>query len=156
MRANDLPRAETRLIAPRALQRYTEGLGWQKVDGVNGVIAAYWNPRETTRQVVIPLDDRLDDYADATADAVVRLAEYEGRTPREVLDHLLLPPADVLSFRVVSPETEAGDVSLEHGGRVIDGARGGLFAVAHSVTSTRRSTRGCAATTPASSSAAVG
>lgn len=133
MRASDLPRAETRLIAPRALRGYVEGLGWQKVDGVNGTISAYRNPRETNRQVIVPLDDRLDDYADRTADAVVRLAEFEGRSAWEVLDQLLLPPADMLSFRVVGPDTETGDVPLEQGKAMIDGARTGLLAVAHSV-----------------------
>jgi len=133
MRASDLPRAETRLVTPRALASYAEGLGWQKVPGVNGGIAAYTNPREGKRQLVVPADADLDDYADRAAEAVVRLAEFEKRPAREVLEHLLLPPADVLSFRVVSPETETGDVPLEVGGEVIEGARNGLLAVAHSV-----------------------
>jgi len=137
MRASDLPRDETRLITPRALRTYAEGLGWQKVDGVNGAISAYRNPREKDRQLIVPLDERLDDYADRAADAVGRLAEFEGRSVREVLNHLLLPPADVLSFRVISPETEAGDIPLEQGEAVIDGARTGLLAVAHSVDSPR-------------------
>lgn len=132
MRASDLPRAETRLVTPRALASYAEGLGWQKVAGVNGGIAAYTNPHEGKRQLVVPADADLDDYADRAAEAVVRLAEFEKRPAREVLEHLLLPPADVLSFRVVSPDTENGDVPLEVGGEVIEGARNGLLAVAHS------------------------
>ena len=37
MRASDLPRAETRLIAPRALRAYAEGLGWKQVEGVKHI-----------------------------------------------------------------------------------------------------------------------
>ncbi len=135
MRASDLPRSETQLITPRALRGYAEGLGWQRIDGVNGVISAYRNPRENNRQLIVPLDEQLDDYADRTADAVIRLAEFEGRSALEVLDQLLLPPADMLSFCVISQETQTGDVPLEQGKAMVDGARTGLLAVAHSVES---------------------
>lgn len=133
MAINDLPLELTRLIAPRALRGYAEGLGWLKVDGVNGHISAYQSPVSENRQLIVPLDERLDDYAERTADAVRRLADFEHRPAREVLEHLLLPPCDVISFRVISPETEAGEVSLESGVRTIEGAKSGLLAVAHSV-----------------------
>lgn len=133
MQASDLPRSETRLIAPRVLRSYAEGLGWSKVDGVNGFISAYSSPRERNRQLIVPLDEKLDDYADRTAEAVVRLAEFEGRPAREVLDQLLSPPADVLSFQICNPATEAGSIPLEQGEAAIDGVRTGLLAVAHSV-----------------------
>jgi hypothetical protein len=132
MSRNELPLAVTRLITPRALKGYVEGLGWQRVEGVEGPIAAYSSPADKNRQIIVPLDDGIDDYADRTADAVGRLADFENRPAREVLDHLLLPPADILSFHVVAPETEAGEISLELGEQIIDGARGALLAVAHS------------------------
>src|SRR5580704_18937120 len=98
MSRNELPLAVTRLITPRALKGYVEGLGWQRVEGVEGPIAAYSSPADKNRQIIVPLDDGIDDYADRTADAVGRLADFENRPAREVLDHLLLPPADILSF----------------------------------------------------------
>ena len=133
MRASELPIAQTRMITPRALRGYAEGLGWSKVEGVNGKIVAYQSPISPVRQLIIPLDEKLDDYGERTAEAVVRLAQFENRSPIDVLDHLLTLPADILGFREVSPESEAGDISLEHGSRLIEGTKKALLAVAHSV-----------------------
>jgi hypothetical protein len=46
---------------------------------------------------------------------------------------LLLPPADVLRFRQVSPDTEAGTLPLDQAVRLINGTRKLLLAAAHSV-----------------------
>ena len=133
MRASELQINQTRLITPRALRSYALGLGWAKVEGVNGAIEAYSSPASGKRQVIVPLDERLDDYGERAAEAVIRLAEFENRSVQDVLNHLLVPPADLLSFREVSIESESGDVSLEHGLRMVDGAKRALLAVAHSV-----------------------
>jgi hypothetical protein len=66
-------------------------------------------------------------------EAVRKLAEFEKRPAEAVLEHLLLPPADLLRFREVSPDAEAGIVPLDHGARAITGMRKMLLAVAHSV-----------------------
>jgi hypothetical protein len=123
----------TRLVTPRAIRAYAEGLGWQRVEGVNGTIAVYSNPQAPLRQLIIPLDQRLDDYADRTAEAIQRLAEFERLPAAEVLNHLLLPPADLVGLREVSPDAEAGSLPLDHGVRMVSGARKALLAVAHSV-----------------------
>jgi hypothetical protein len=122
----------TKLVPPRAVRVYAEALGWKQVPGVNGRIAVYANPKDPLRQLVVPLDERLDDYADRTAEAIIRIANFENRPPREVLDHLLLPPADVLRFREVSPSAESGDLPLDHAVRTITGMKRALLAVAHS------------------------
>src|SRR5262249_34736974 len=50
-----------------------------------------------------------------------------------VLDHLLLPPADVLQIREVSQDAEAGNLPFDHAVRMINGARRMLLSAAHSV-----------------------
>ena len=57
------------------------------------------------------------------AEAVRKLAEFEKRPARAVLEHLLLPPADLLHFREVSPDAEAGNLPLDHAVRMVSGAR---------------------------------
>jgi hypothetical protein len=137
MRRDSLPIEMTQLVSPRTLRAYAEGLGWQRVETINGPIAVYANPQEPLRQIIVPLDEQLDDYADRIAEAVGRLAEFEKRTPREVLNDLLLPPADVLRFREVSAETEAGILPLDRGVRFVTGVRKMLLALAHSVLTPR-------------------
>ncbi len=61
------------------------------------------------------------------------MAEFEKRPAQEVLNHLLLPPSDVLSFREISPDAEDGNIPLDHAVRMIDGARKVLLSEAHSV-----------------------
>ncbi len=133
MRRDSLPSEMTRLVRPRTLRVYAEGLGWKRVENINGPIAVYANPQDPLRQLIVPLDEQFDDYPDRIAEAVCRLAEFEKRAPHEVLNDLLLPPADVLRFREVSTETEAGLLSLERGVRFVTGVHKMLLASAHSV-----------------------
>lgn len=133
MRRDDLPLEWTRRVTPRALRSYAEGLGWQRVERVNGKIAVYSNPKDPLRQIIVPLDEQFDDYGEAVLEAVRKLADFEERPALAVLEHLLLPPADVLRFREVSAASETGNLPLEHAARMLDGTRKLLLAVAHSV-----------------------
>ena len=133
MTRDELPAETARLVTPRALKGYAEGLGWKRVEGVNGSIAVYQNPKSPLRQMIVPLDEQFDDYGERTAEAIRKLAEYEKRPASEILNHLLLPPADLLRFREISSAAEAGDLPLDHAARLIDGTRRMLLSVAHSV-----------------------
>lgn len=129
-----LPIDETGRVSPRALQGYAKGLGWQPVsNGRRGDIALLHRPDSKLHQVAIPLDDSLSDYNEAVAEAIQRLAEFEKRPAREVLDHLLLPPADILQFREKSRDAEAGSLPFEHAVRMINGTKRLLLSAAHSV-----------------------
>ncbi len=83
--------------------------------------------------MIIPNTTQIDDYADRVAETVTRLAAFEGRPPQDVFDHVSAPPADVIAFREFSPEAEVGNVTLEHGMRVLEGAKRLLLTTAHSV-----------------------
>jgi hypothetical protein len=130
---DQLPISLTRLVTPRAVRVYAEGLGWQRLDGVNGKIAVYKNPDSPLRQLIVPLDEQFDDYGVRTAEAIQRLAEFEKRPAKEILNHLLLPPSDLLFFREVSTDAEAGNLPLDHAVRMIDGTKKVLLSEAHSV-----------------------
>src|SRR5208337_3179308 len=79
------------------------------------------------------LHEQFDDYGVRTAEAIQRLAEFEKRPAKEILNHLLLPPADLLFLREVSSDAEGGNLPLDHAARVIDGTRKVLLSLAHSV-----------------------
>ena len=133
MGRDQLPASLVRLVTPRAVRVYAEGMGWQRVEGVNGKIAVYKNPDSPLRQLIVPLDQQYDDYDVRTSEAIQRLADFEKRPANEILNHLLLPPADLLMFREVSTDAEAGDIPLDRAVRMIDGTRKVLLSVAHSV-----------------------
>jgi len=133
MLAERLPRDLTRLVTARAIKSYASALGWQPVAGVNGTIAVFHHPSDDLRQLIVPLDETFDDYGDSIAEAVTKLAEFEGCPATEVLNHLLLPPADVLRFREIGPDTETGTVRLEQVIGLLEGTKKMLLSVAHSV-----------------------
>jgi hypothetical protein len=133
MLAEQLPLALTRLVTPRAMKNYAQALGWHPVSGVNGAIAIFHAPNSDLQQLVVPLEESFDDYGESVATVIRRLADFEHRPPMEVLNHLLLPPADLLRFRESSPDTETGTLNLDQAVSVLEGARRMLLVVAHSV-----------------------
>ena len=134
MARETLPLDVARQVAPRALVGYAQGLGWQPVvNGKRSEIAIYHRPDSKLHQVIIPTDTTFADYGEAVVEAVRKLADYENRPVREVLEHLLLPPADVLRFREISPDSEAGTLPFDHAVRLITGTQRLLLSTAHSV-----------------------
>lgn len=133
MKRDPLEMARARQVTPRALRNRVRALGWPQVPGINGSIEVYHRPDSELHQVIIPLDPTLDDYAEVVAEAVGKLAEYEHSRPSSVLDHLLLPPADVLRFQEMSEEAESSTLPLERAASLMRGVRKSLLAVAHSV-----------------------
>jgi hypothetical protein len=127
-----LPLDVMRLVTPRAMKTYAQGLGWKPVPVGDGPVAVFHRPDSELHQVIIPLDESLDDFADSTAEVVRKLAEFERRSPEEVLNHLLLPPSDVFRFREIGTDTETGTLHLDEAVGLLDGTRRMLLSVAHS------------------------
>lgn len=112
---------------------YATASGWKRLAGVNGKAAIYAHPSSDLDQLIIPLDSGASDYGRRMAEVVANLAEKEGRSAAEILNDLLLPPADVLRFRLVEPESEAGSLPLEQGIDLLQGAKRALLSAACSV-----------------------
>lgn len=134
MFADSLLLDAARQVTPRALTGYAQGLGWQPVqNSKRPEIALFHRPDSRLHQIAIPTDPTLADFGEAVLEAVKKLADFEKRPAQELLDHLLLPPADVLQFREISPDAERGSLPLEHAVRLINGSRRLLLSAAHSV-----------------------
>ena len=133
MRADEIPDRLARRVSPRAMSTYATGLGLLKLAGVNGRIAVYHLPTDRAEQVVIPLDDGLDDYGAMVSTVVARLALFDDRPASEVLEHLLLPPADLFEFRDRGAQAGNGTLPLDQAANLLIGIRKGLLAQAHSV-----------------------
>jgi hypothetical protein len=135
--ADPLPIGLTRLVQPKALKTYALALGWQPVPGVDGDLSVFHRPDSEVHQLIIPLDDSYDDYGEQIVEAIRKLAVYEKRPAMEVLNHLLLPPADVWRLSDSSQDTEAGTLQLNQAVNLYDGSRRVLLSVAHSVLKSR-------------------
>jgi hypothetical protein len=133
MRRDSIPAELARLITARALRAYAQGLGWQPVDGINGNIAVFHRPDSKLHQLIVPVDEGMDDYGAMIAEAVAKLADYEKRPVQDVLDHLLLPPSDLLQFQDSGQHAGDGTIPLAEAVDLIAGAHKALLAQAHSV-----------------------
>lgn len=133
MLRDSLPNELTRLVTPRALRGYATGLHWEPVGEVTDAVAVYRHPNLSNRQIRIPTETFLDDYSHLVERAIGRIAEDENRPAREVLDHLLMPPADMLHLSESSDDSRDGSIPLDRAVQMVQGARRILLAQAHSV-----------------------
>lgn len=133
MNPDPLPEYLVARINPLDARAYAAASGWERVPHVNGKLALFRYPTSDLDQLLVPTDPTLADYARRMAEVVVCLAERQQRPAFEVLNDLLLPPADILRFRLEGPDTRSGDISLSQGISVLVGARQALLAAACSV-----------------------
>ena len=128
-----LPEHLVARIKPADARAYATATGWVRVPTVNGKTAVFNHPGWDLDQLLIPLDANLSDYPNRMAEVVESLAEHQKRPGPEVLNDLLMPPSDVLRFRLDEPDTEAGIVPLIQGIDLLEGARKAILASACSV-----------------------
>ncbi len=128
-----LPEHLVARINPVEARTYAKASGWVRVPTVNGKVAVFSHPKDDLVQLLIPLDENLSDYPRRMAEVVLNLAEKESRPADEVLTDLLLPPSDVLRFRLDEPETRSGDVPLSQGIEMLTGVRKAILSAACSV-----------------------
>jgi hypothetical protein len=88
---------------------------------------------ETFRQLLIPMDQESDGYAEAILEVVQRIAETENREVSSVISDLLTPNSDIIRFKISSEGTSSGTLTLEDGVSLLDGAKKALLASASSV-----------------------
>src|SRR5262245_50973211 len=91
-----LPEGLLARLSGGRVRRYAEATGWSPLGVWNDALAVY--QRGGPGQLLVPLRPDFDDYPLRLAEAVDRLAEAERRPPAELLEELLLPPADRLAF----------------------------------------------------------
>ena len=134
MSYKDLPENLVARINPIDARAYATASGWKRAYRTSTVSSpVYSHAKSDLDQLLIPIDSGMVDYGHRMAEAVVILAEDQGRPAAEVLNDLLMPPSDVLRFRVDEPETEAGVVPLVQGIGLLEGARRAILASACSV-----------------------
>lgn len=132
MRSSKLvPRERASQISYRAMERYLSATGWKRFFAREGEMAIYRREARGLDEVTVPEDTRFTDFADRMADAVVAIAEFEGRSPADVLQALLAPAADVIKVRVEETATADGTIGFKEGVRLFSGSKLALLATAH-------------------------
>jgi hypothetical protein len=128
--SRDLPDHLLRKLNPSNVRWYAAQAGWKPVDGVKRPVIVLNHPTDNLTQIQIPTAGSDKDIIFLMGEVVARLAEADKRPPREVLNELMLPPADRLSLRVQSREAESGTLPLSEGLSLFQGGRDLLLASA--------------------------
>jgi hypothetical protein len=136
MSVRDLPSDLLQEVTPLELRSYAQATGWRRREAP-GRFVVFDDPGSDLDQVLVPLDPGAPGYELRVAEAVQVLAEKEGRPAVEVLHDLLLIDADVVRFRISSPEAATGSLPLEQGIHLLEGAKQALLSAACSVISPR-------------------
>ena len=114
-----LPNDLVSLLSPVRVQEYVRAAGWIHQPALNGKSAVYERPESRREQIIIPLSRDLADFTPRMAEAVAHVAVWEKRPARQLLDELLLPPADLIHFSHTGPATEVGGVPVAGGLRLL-------------------------------------
>jgi hypothetical protein len=120
-------------INPVAIRTYAIATGWKRVATVNGTAAVYTHSSGDLDQLIVPLEDNVSDYARRIAEVIANLAEKENRPAGQILNDLLVPPSDILRFRIDDSDSQSGLLPLEQGLGLLEGAKKALLAAACSV-----------------------
>lgn len=120
-------------LSPRDVQGYVRSRGWRQLKRT-GNLMVYGRPeRNALDQVLVPIDATRPDFSERMYDTVEKLASFEGRQAAVLYTDLLNYDADVLRFRVASPQVEKGTIPLVQAIDLLAGAKQSLLAAAHSV-----------------------
>ena len=96
-------------------------------------MAVYRRSDSQFEELIIPQTRDFADYASRMGEALDILARYERRPLQEVITDLLLPPADIVRFRLDDRRTAGGVIPLLAGLSFYDGTRRALLSAACSV-----------------------
>ncbi len=133
MSYRNLPEDLVLQVRPLEVRRYAIAEGWQRAEGVNGVIALYQHPDSDLDQLIVPLDPLMDDYGRSMADVIERLAIRSGLSPLQILEDLLNSACDLVRFRLDEPDSQRGSIPLVQGISLLGAAERALLSAACSV-----------------------
>lgn len=81
-------------------------------------------------EIILPLDRSFIDYKELIIKAVEKISVCENRPLDQIINDLLLPPSDVIRFRVENKRTDLGLISFNEGFTLLENAKKSLFSTA--------------------------
>lgn len=118
------------IIRPRSLNIYLTNKGWKKTQSKFSDVSVFRNAGE---EIVVPVDKALDAYDALLSTAVDKLVGIEKRPRRAIIDALVMPPSDIVNFRLKDSSTKEGFISLSKGPQFLVSCQKALLAAACSV-----------------------
>jgi len=117
-------------ISFATIQRYLANRNWMKKFSKREHLAIFFTEHPRPTEILLPLTREFGDYKDLIYAALVNISKVENREITQVINDLLLPPSDVIRFRVDNKRTEYGLISFAEGFSLLENARKSLFTTA--------------------------
>jgi hypothetical protein len=117
-------------LLPRSAEMYLHANGWEPRERTPMFSTWYRRVDDRPVQLFLPLSPEPADFADRLVDFVVKLAAVEHRDEDTVLTNLRYTAADLVRVRLVSQRTGEGELPIEEGTRLFEGARDMMLAAA--------------------------
>ena len=103
-----------RQVSPFNAQRYLLSKGWKlAAKNPRQDIILFNHRRDKFKQIIIPKSNEYELYArDLLLLAISRLEEEEQRDAVSIIGQMLAPDADIVRYRIQSPQAETGTLAL--------------------------------------------
>jgi len=126
-------------VSPTAVQRYAKSRGWVRLNDPRlRDIALYHRPDSRSTELLVPQSREYRDYVRRMMEALLSLAEFEGKRVADVLASVMTPSSDVFRLRLDIPHAQIGTLPLNEGVSFFSGARNALSVAAYDEISPQR------------------
>ena len=112
------------------IQRYLQNRLWVKKQSKREHLAIFFKDYPLATEILLPLDRNFNDYYDLIINALKKISIVENRDINQIINDLLLPPSDVVRFRVDNKRTEFGLITFNEGLSLLDNAKKSLLTTA--------------------------
>lgn len=112
------------------LQKYLLNNGFKKIESRRTDLAIFFKDAEKPIEIIIPLSRSFVDYKNSIKSILEKISTYQNRHIEYVINDLIIPPSDIIRFRVVNEGTENGLISFHDGFNLLENAKKSLYATA--------------------------
>jgi len=109
------------------VQKYLLTRSWEKTATKNEYIAVFRTLLNERAEIILPLSREFKDYNEALYRALKVISVIKNRSVNQIINDLLLPPSDVIRFRVKNKRTEGGNIPFSEGFKLLENAKKTLF-----------------------------
>ena len=112
------------------IQKYLANNNWIVMPSKREHLSIWHWGEPTQLEILLPLDSDFADYNDLIIKALEKISLSENRDIEKVINDFLLPPSDVIRFRVNNKKTENGLITFNEGFALLENAKKSLFSTA--------------------------
>lgn len=112
------------------IQRYLLNRNWTRKQSRREHLAIFFIESPFSAEILLPLQRDFIDYSDLILNALRKISQVENRELEQVINDILLPPSDVIRFRVDNKRTENGLITFSEGFSLLENAKKSLFTTA--------------------------